>query len=474
MYSCNRSALRRGGKEYRLKDRQITTVAKTLLITLNVGLFAWVWTDFYNSFAFRTHRPEGAVGSIIVYFILYLWLTKLYRGYAIASSSVEETALSQFISFGIADLTLYIAANLLRRNYVDVWPGAGIVVLQLVGSTLIVYLTRRYMLTHIRPASTLLVYGASTQPSEAEQFTARLCRKYRHLFAVNTLLPDDDQAEVDAAIDGCEAVIFLGVDANRRARYMERCLELRRTFFFVPEFADIICRGCSVKNFLDTPLMRYDYNYDRRRVWAAKRLCDIVFSALFLIVLSPVMLLVAVAIKIEDRGPVFYRQERVTLDGKTFNIWKFRSMVVDAEKYGAIPATEHDPRITKVGAIIRKSRLDETPQLINILLGHMSFVGPRPERILHVALYEQQVPEFKYRLRVKGGLTGYAQVYGKYNTTPEDKLKLDMLYIENQSLLLDFKLALLTIKIMFSPESTEGFEESRSQEINRSDNEQAG
>ena len=191
MYSCNRSALRRGGKEYRLKDRQITTVAKTLLITLNVGLFAWVWTDFYNNFAFRTHRPEGAVGSIIVYFILYLWLTKLYRGYAIASSSVEETALSQFISFGIADLTLYIAANLLRRNYVDVWPGAGIVVLQLVGSTLIVYLTRRYMLTHIRPASTLLVYGASTRPSEAEQFTARLCRKYRHLFAVNTLLPDD-------------------------------------------------------------------------------------------------------------------------------------------------------------------------------------------------------------------------------------------------------------------------------------------
>jgi len=179
----------------------------------------------------------------------------------------------------------------------------------------------------------------------------------------------------------------------------------------------------------------------------------------------------AIAIHLEDRGPVFYRQERVTLDGKSFNILKFRSMVVDAERYGAIPATENDPRITRVGRLLRKVRIDELPQLLNILAGHMSFVGPRPERVLHVALYEQQVPEFKYRLRVKGGLTGYAQVYGKYNTSPEDKLKLDMLYIENQSLLLDFKLVLLTIKILFSPESTEGFDKDRSDSIHRQDRE---
>ena len=202
-----------------------------------------------------------------------------------------------------------------------------------------------------------------------------------------------------------------------------------------------------------------------------KRLCDIVFSLLFLILLSPVMLVAAIAIHLEDRGPVFYRQERVTLDGKSFNILKFRSMVVDAERYGAIPATENDPRITRVGRLLRKTRVDELPQLLNILAGQMSFVGPRPERLLHATLYAQQVPEFNYRLRVKGGLTGYAQVYGKYNTSPEDKLKLDMLYIENQSLLLDFKLALLTIKIIFSPESTEGFDKDRSERINRRDRE---
>ena len=452
-----------------MKDRRITLAAKTLLIVLNVGLFAIVWLSFYNAYAFRSHRLEGAWGSVFAYYIIYVWLSKLYRGYAIASSSIEETVLSQVISFGIADLALYIAANLLRRQYVDVLPGALTVVAQMLCSTLVIWGAKRYMLTHIQPSSTLLVYGGNADRDAADQFTARLRRKYGHLFAVDNVLDEVPERDVERGIDACEAVIFMGIDANRRARFMERCLEQRKVFFFVPEFADIICRGCAVKNFLDTPLMRYDYNYDRRRSYTVKRLCDIVFSLLFLVVLSPVMLVAAIAIHMEDGGPVFFRQERVTLDGKTFNIWKFRSMVVDAEKYGAVPATENDPRITRVGRILRSTRLDETPQLINILLGHMSFVGPRPERILHVALYEQQVPEFKYRLRVKGGLTGYAQVYGKYNTTPEDKLKLDMLYIENQSLLLDFKLVMLTIKTMFSPESTEGFDTGRSEDINRQD-----
>ena len=444
-------------------------VARIMLILLNVGLFTFVWLEYYNRFAFRSHRPEGAVGSILGYYIIYTWLSKLYRGYSIASSSVEETVLSQMISFGISDLALYVAANLLYRHYVDVLPGAVIVVAQFLGSTLIILLSKRYMLKHIQPSNSLLIYGGSVDLEHAQQFIKRLKKKYAHLFDVSSIAQEVDVPTVESSIDTCETIIFMGVDAVRRAHYMERCLEQRKVFFFVPEFADIICRGCSVKNFLDTPLMRYDYNYEKRRSYLIKRCCDIVFSLLFLILLSPVMLVAAIAIYMEDKGPVFYRQKRVTLDGRTFNILKFRSMVVDAEKYGAVPATENDPRITRVGNILRKTRLDEIPQLFNILVGHMSFVGPRPERTLHVELYERQVPEFKYRLRVKGGLTGYAQVYGKYNTSPEDKLKLDMLYIENQSLLLDFKLVMLTIKIIFSPESTEGFDQARSDDINRQD-----
>ena len=195
---------------------------------------------------------------------------------------------------------------------------------------------------------------------------------------------------------------------------------------------------------------------------------DIVLSGLSLIILSPVFLITAIAIKLEDRGPVFFRQERCTLYGRVFSILKFRSMIVGAEKAGvSVPATEKDPRITKVGAFIRATRIDELPQLINILKGDMSIVGPRPERVEHVEKYSREIPEFSYRLMVKGGLTGYAQVYGKYNTTAYDKLKLDLMYIQNYSLLLDIELILKTIKILFTKESTEGFSEERSEEMGK-------
>ena len=189
---------------------------------------------------------------------------------------------------------------------------------------------------------------------------------------------------------------------------------------------------------------------------------DIIISVVALIVTSPIMLITAAAIKLYDGGPVFFRQERCTIHGKVFRIHKFRSMIVDAEKEGeVIPATEDDDRITPIGKIIRKIRLDELPQFIDILKGDMSVVGPRPERVEHVKQYTEELPEFSYRLKVKGGLTGYAQIYGKYNTTAYDKLKLDLMYIQNYSILLDLKLIIMTVKIMFVKESTEGFEESR-------------
>ena len=197
-----------------------------------------------------------------------------------------------------------------------------------------------------------------------------------------------------------------------------------------------------------------------------KRIMDIIISLVVLVITSPIMLLVAVAIKLYDGGPVFFIQERCTKDGKVFKIHKFRSMIVDAEKEGkAIPATENDPRITPVGRFIRKTRIDELPQMIDILQGNMSVVGPRPERVEHVKAYTKEIPEFSYRLKVKGGLTGYAQIYGKYNTTAYDKLKLDLMYIQNYSVLMDVRLIFMTIKIMLLKESTEGFDEEISRNI---------
>ena len=184
---------------------------------------------------------------------------------------------------------------------------------------------------------------------------------------------------------------------------------------------------------------------------------DVICALLLLVLTSPFFLITAILVKLYDHGPVFYKQVRCTMNQKEFRIIKFRSMKVDAEKDGvARLAAEHDDRITPVGHFIRKTRIDELPQLINILKGEMSFIGPRPERPEIIAQYMEEMPEFAYRMKVKAGLAGYAQVYGKYNTTPYDKLKLDLTYIQNYSLGLDLKLMLLTLKIVFTPEATEG------------------
>lgn len=192
---------------------------------------------------------------------------------------------------------------------------------------------------------------------------------------------------------------------------------------------------------------------------AAKRIMDILISGIGIVITSPIMLIIAIAVKAYDRGPVFYFQNRLTLNGKSFKICKFRSMRVDSEIHGARLASKHDSRITPVGKVIRNLHLDELPQLFNVFMGDMSMVGPRPERKEIMREYEKELPEFYYRLKVKAGLTGYAQVYGKYNTTPYDKLKLDLFYIENYSLLLDIKLIFMTVKIFFQKEVSEGVDD---------------
>ena len=176
---------------------------------------------------------------------------------------------------------------------------------------------------------------------------------------------------------------------------------------------------------------------------------------------SPVMIVTAIAIKAEDGGPVLYKQVRLTKNARPFEIVKFRSMQPDAEKDGVarLSTGEKDDRITFVGRVIRKYRIDELPQLFNILEGSLSIVGPRPERPEIAAQYCEHLPEFELRLQAKAGLTGYAQVYGKYNTTPYDKLQMDLMYIAHPSLIEDMKIVLATVKILFKPESTEGVAE---------------
>ena len=252
-------------------------------------------------------------------------------------------------------------------------------------------------------------------------------------------------------------MILNDVPAQMRNEILTFCYRWRVRTYVAPELTDVMLRGAKNISLFDVPLLLVKGTGLTPAQRVTKRAMDIVLSAMALLVFAIPMAAVAIAIKLEDGGPVFYKQKRMTRGGREFDILKFRSMIVDAEKYaGAVLATENDPRITKVGKFIRATRLDEIPQILNIFLGDMSVVGPRPERKVLADQIMQEVPEFDYRLKVRGGLTGYAQIYGKYNTSSYDKLRLDLMYIENYSLLLDIKLIILTLRIIFSKDSTEG------------------
>ena len=214
-------------------------------------------------------------------------------------------------------------------------------------------------------------------------------------------------------------------------------------------------------NLFDSPLLLSRNNQGLQiEQEIMKRIIDIVGSLIGIVITIPIFLIVGICIKMTDGGPVIYQQTRLTKNGKKFQIYKFRTMVQNAEADGkARLASEGDPRILPIGRVLRATRLDELPQIYNILKGDMSIVGPRPERPELAAELEKEIPEFSFRLQVKAGLTGYAQVYGKYNTTPYDKLKLDLTYIRNYSVLEDLKLIIMTPKIMLMKESTEGVKE---------------
>ncbi|MBQ9550889.1 MAG: sugar transferase, partial [Lachnospiraceae bacterium] len=222
-----------------------------------------------------------------------------------------------------------------------------------------------------------------------------------------------------------------------------------------PDIPDIVEMTAEERMIGDMPFLFHyagKMTFEQRVV---KRLADIGVSALLLLITSPIFLISAVMIKAEDGGSVFFKQKRATIGGRVFEIVKFRTMKENVEN---VSASKEDSRITKTGKFLRKYRIDELPQLINIIKGEMSLVGPRPEMLENVSEYESEMPEFRYRLRMKAGLTGLAQVMGRYNTSSRDKLILDLLYIERFSILLDIKLLFQTFLVLFNAEdSTEGF-----------------
>ncbi|MCM1048328.1 MAG: exopolysaccharide biosynthesis polyprenyl glycosylphosphotransferase [Clostridiales bacterium] len=438
-------------------------IIKGLIPFWNIIIFCYVWALFYNGQAYAEFRLETMLISVFLYLVIYIALGKLYDAFKIGTYRITELILSQLLAFGIADLCLYLECCLMRGGVVDILPGVIAALIQLVGSIVLIVSAKHYFLQNIPPQDAILIYGSILKEQDEEQnavasetsFEEKIRKKLPHMFQIHETVPDSLLIEeLLNKIRKYNTVMLYQVEEDIRVRLLAESIQMGKNIYTTPRIEDILLTNFENRHMIDTPLLKAKSGVSE---YAGKRIMDIFVSAVMLLLFSPFMLIIAAAIKIEDGGPIFFKQKRVTKGGRVFDILKFRSMRPDAEKDGARVCTVGDDRITHVGHVIRATRFDEIPQLINILKGDMSVVGPRPERVEHVEKYTEALPEFAYRLRVRGGLTGYAQIYGKYNTSAEDKLKMDLMYIERQSLLLDLQLIFLTIKIIFIPESTEGF-----------------
>jgi exopolysaccharide biosynthesis polyprenyl glycosylphosphotransferase len=303
----------------------------------------------------------------------------------------------------------------------------------------------------------LIIYG-SHLATEIVRKMSQMEERYKINESISV---DEGFDEIVEKIKKYKSIIICDVPARMRNDILKYCYQESKSIYVVPKISDIIVRSAAEITYFDSPILHAHSQGLTIEQRAVKRLMDVVLSLFALLVFSPAFIVIAIAIKLYDGGPVFYKQKRATKDLQVFEILKFRSMIVDAEKDGPKPATDNDSRITPVGKIIRALRVDELPQIINILKGDMSIVGPRPERIEHVEQYSKEIPEFPCRYKVRGGLTGYAQVFGKYNTSAYNKLKMDLMYIQKYSIGLDIKLIIMTLKILFHKESTEGFKEKK-------------
>lgn len=431
-----------------------------LIAFLNIAFltipFAIVWFYYYADRIVTPYYERGNLLVIALYVLLYMAFGHTYDAFLISYNRIFEMVYSQVLAVMIVDIAMYVVVSLLSMKFVSPFYMLVVLVVQILVSGLWSYTIQTWYFATVRPKYTAIVYDAR-RGMEDLIHEYRLNKKFD--IVANATASDciDGQMKI---LEGMEVVFVCGVHSHDRNIILKYCVENDIRMFVIPRVGDVLMSGAKKMHILHLPMLMVERYNPSMEYLFLKRMFDIVASSIALILTLPVMLVTAAAIKLCDKGPVFYRQCRLTKNGKKFNVLKFRSMRIDAEKNGAQLSTgDKDNRVTPVGRFIRKVRIDELPQLLNILEGSMSVVGPRPERPEIAEQYLKELPEFNLRLQAKAGLTGFAQVYGKYNTTPYDKLQMDLMYIVNPSLVEDFRIIFATIKILFLPESTEGIAE---------------
>ena len=450
-------------KKMESMKRIIILQLSLLGLCLQTAVYAYFWFEEYYPFLAMLGKIKFWVNGhaliIGIYFILLFFFQNTYGGLKIGYLKPSEVFFSQIFSLLAVNVISYAQISLIRNWIAPVTPILEVMALQLIISAVWTYFCNAFYRSVFPPRELLLIYGERSIDDILSKFASRK-DKYKVAKCMN--ISEGLSAIEQEILNRYDAVVLWDIPTAERNKLLKFCYGKSIRVYMMPKITDVLIQGSEQLHLFDTPIFltrEYSLTVEQR---AIKRLIDIVCALILILITSPIMLITAIVIRLYDGGPVLYKQVRCTLNQDEFYIMKFRSMRVDAEKDGvARLASKNDSRITPVGSFIRAVRIDELPQLFNILLGEMSFIGPRPERPEIIAQYVQEMPEFVFRMKVKAGLAGYAQVYGKYNTTPYDKLKLDLAYIENYTVWLDIKLMLLTLKILFKAESTEGVDNSQ-------------
>ena len=446
--------------DYRERYKHLLNrIAGILMWAFQTFLFAYTWYQIYVPNIAKEDRffNKGNWAVVGMYSLYMFFFTQVFGGYKIGYLRITEIVLSNFLAIICANVVEYFQLCLILNDYVMFKPLIIIALIEMLLVVPYVYIIRK-LYVQMYPARKMLVIYGDYEPDDLIKKINTRKDKYN---ICGTISIEVGLEKLFDEIKQYKAIVLCDLPAKTRNEILKFCYRESIRTYVTPKISDVILRGAEDIHLFDTPLLlsrNQGLTIEQR---FTKRTFDILASLIGLIVLSPFMLISAIIIKLYDGGPVFYTQERLTRDRKKFQIIKFRSMRSDSEAGGARLAMKDDDRVTPFGKLMRATHFDEIPQLINILKGDMSVVGPRPEREEIALQYEEVVPEFALRLKVKAGLTGYAQVYGKYNTTPYDKLKLDISYIEKYSFVRDLRLILMTVKVIFQKENSEGVDQNK-------------
>ena len=433
--------------------------ASVLFVAAQTAIYAWQWYNIYANIVLVKYYRRGNWAIIALYALYCVLFLKIFGGFKVGYLRNMDALYGQALAIFFQNVAAYLQLALLGlwRFGTHLEHFVYLVIIEAGLAILWTLLTRHLYAKIYPPHQMLLIYGDISPQNLISKLDSRQDRYQIR----ETIRLDAGMDAILEKIKEYDTIIIGDIPSHERNQFLKFCYWHEIRCYSIPKISDIIITGSDRIDLFDSILMLSRNNGLTIGERFFKRLMDIVISLVACVILSPIMLIIMIAIKAYDHGPIFYTQERITKDGKPFQILKFRSMIVESEEEGARLASANDDRITPVGHIIRRTHFDELPQLFNILKGEMSVVGPRPERREIFEQYEESIPEFKFRLKMKAGLTGYAQVYGQYNTVPYDKLKLDLTYVEEYSFWLDVKLCFLTVKILFQKEKSEGVDDSQ-------------